>query len=542
MIKATDPIIGPSRADPDKFLAVFVGPDATDRDYVVGVCHWAPVAGVDSACVLTQFCQECTEPGANSPATSYRWRHDRNPGGIGIPADSTPQPFVIPDGDSAARLHVQCLYSLVKHSLHPDVPLWAEATAWVDAVWLKKVTDPKAPQVATLADLNIRYQGSDGDSHATWAWDDQYLAGLLGYAAKWLSWVPDVPTSGGTPVEQLTMTPGLIPLPTTTNDFIDVSLRDQGDKCRGYDGLGDRPIPPKFLVLHRSQNGSGTSNSGWYHDVCCPALTDLEVNNETGEMRRFVDLRSGIAGWANGVVNAPYGDALAWLNQVGWDLNSVNRDGESCEITGWFVQPGAPESHEDPVSEACWATLAQWIASRAHDYGIAYSDFPYVIAEGGRSYATWHQEWTIGTGKVCPGRTVVDGTDALFARVREIMRVAQTGQVIVPSLPPPPPVAVGSAALYAKRYPPPAFTGSDEQVNGHQWRAIERTVTAIRETPRRQTASATAKLVGPPIPAGTKFKIAWQVSSPSGDYFVTPSGTRVAGVDCDPAVKFSDPA
>jgi hypothetical protein len=190
-IKGSDPIIGASRGIPAKFLSVFVAPDAKDAAYVNAVAKWAPIAGIDSAAVYVQFCQECTDPGSNSPGTSVRWNRDLNPAGIGIPLDTTNQPVKINDGDEAARIHVQCLYSLVKRITHPGVPIPPAWLPWFNAVWLPKVCDVNAPPAATLADLNIRYVDSDGESRATWAWDAAYLSGLLGYAAKWLSWVAD---------------------------------------------------------------------------------------------------------------------------------------------------------------------------------------------------------------------------------------------------------------------------------------------------------------------------------------------------------------
>jgi hypothetical protein len=260
------------------------------------------------------------------------------------------------------------------------------------------------------------------------------------------------PAPGGNPVT-LNMTKGLIPMPPIADDFIDVSARDQSLACRGYDMLGNRPEIPKFLVLHRSQCDRGSSNSGYFHQRCCPALTDLEVDCDTGAMRRYVRRGNAPSGWANGVVNAPYGDALAWLtlSAVNGDLNTVNRDGESIEITGWFLQPGAA-SHEDPVADPCWESLARWFAARGHDYGITYLDWPIIPSEGGRSYLTWHQEWTIGTGKVCPGKTVMDGTNALVERARAIMKAAQTaGATPVPTptpvpVPAPTPVPVPAPA------------------------------------------------------------------------------------------------
>jgi N-acetylmuramoyl-L-alanine amidase len=337
----------------------------------------------------------------------------------------------------------------------------------------------------------------------------------------------------------LNMTKGLIPLPPIVDDIIDVSRRDQSLGCRGYDDLGPRPTSPEFLVLHRSQCPPEASNGGFFHQPCCPALTDLEVIASTGQMRRFVRLNSRIAGWANGVVSSPYGDGLAWLNHAGGDLNTVNRDGESVEITGFFRTPDGEETRESPVSEAAWTALAQWIASRAHDHGIPWDQFPAVRDQNGRSYLIWHQEFTIGTGKICPGKTVIDFTPTLIERARAIMKAAQEGTAPGPD-PVPPPTKFAPVDK-------PDWLDDDlrrGQPADHPWKgttafACLRQYEAVKETRRRQTASAKAKEVGPPLKPGDRFT-GWYVFSAGRRHWVmTPFGSRILMSDLKPRVRVS---
>lgn len=224
---------------------------------------------------------------------------------------------------------------------------------------------------------------------------------------------------------KLNMTKGLIPMPPTAMAIIDVSRRYTSLACRGYDWLGYRPFPDA-LVLHRAQspNSAYATLEGYFNQACCPALTDMEVNHITGKGKRFVNVPGDSpSGWASGPISAPYGDGKAFNDR--WPYQ-VNTRAESCEILGRFNQPGTTSTIEDPVSPAAQAWLAQWMASRAHDYGITYLDFPTITKQGGRSYITWHEEFTYGTGKVCPGQTVKDLTPTIIEMAREIMRKAQT--------------------------------------------------------------------------------------------------------------------
>lgn len=224
-------------------------------------------------------------------------------------------------------------------------------------------------------------------------------------------------------------------MPPIETNIIDVSRRSTSDSCRGYDWLGYRPFP-KGLFIHRAQTPDSpyATLSGYFGGTCCPALTDMEVNHITAKGKRFVRVPGDSpSGWASGPVSAPYGDGLLFQNLYPYLCNVY---GESCEILGRFNQPGSNITVEDDVSEETQDWLAQWFASRGHDYGIAYTDFPLVIAEGSRSYIIWHEEITFGTGKVCPGKKVKELTPVIIEKARAIMKAAQMSDT-----PTPPPVS-----------------------------------------------------------------------------------------------------
>lgn len=308
------------------------------------------------------------------------------------------------------------------------------------------------------------------------------------------------------------MTRGLIPLDFIENDTIDVKARIQTLDCRGYDNLQPpRPEIPEFLVIHKAQSEDepgvtlGTPG-GYFTARCCPALTDLEVNPSTGRMRRFVQRGTNIAGWANGVISSPYGDALAYINwkaaHGGWNPNYANILGEACEILGYF--PSYPVTQDTPVGEAARDRLATWMASRAHDYGIRWQDFPIVVDEGGRSYITWHREWTIGTGKTCPGPLVMSITSELIERARAKMKAVQE-----PAAPAPEPLpeyaAVEHPVWWAEQLEKSKPT--DQSAGGATWYVLQRNFKCLADTPRRAKPNTAAKVSGPSVKAGEKITV-----------------------------------
>src|SRR5262249_27749872 len=182
------------------------------------------------------------------------------------------------------------------------------------------------------------------------------------------------------------------------------------------------------------------SNIATFDDHCPGALTDLQVDHETGRMMRFVRLlppRQSIdspSGWANGSVVdengnlIAIGDALKLIQKHGGQGNAVNIFAESCEVTGFFNKPGG----DDSIGEAARETIAQWMASRAHDYGIAWSDFPMIPGEG-RSFIIGHRESRGGNAGDCPGdflwSLIATKNADLIARARAKMKAAQTANV-----------------------------------------------------------------------------------------------------------------
>lgn len=316
----------------------------------------------------------------------------------------------------------------------------------------------------------------------------------------------------------LNMKPGLIPYPVIEDDIIDVTKRIQSASCRGYDHLKpDRPLIPEFLVLHKQQSPPDSTlghPNGYFTQTCCPALTDLEINSVTGRMRRFVERGPGhdIAGWANGRLDGAYGDAAKYIEWKrtqpgGFWANLINIEGEALEISGWF--PAYPVTQDTPVEEAAIANICQWMAARAHDYGISWETFPIIPGQNNRSYITWHQEWTIGTGKTCPGPWVMNQTSAWIERARQIMKAYQTADVDAGETPKPPKPPVYAAAelpewwsrVLEQRWP------SDAMVDGVRWFAVRRRVEALRNANRYSQPDTSAPHSGPKILAGEKIAI-----------------------------------
>lgn len=341
----------------------------------------------------------------------------------------------------------------------------------------------------------------------------------------------------------LNMTPGLIPYPDIENDVLNVrSFRIKTNDCRGYDDLGFRPIIPEFLVLHKAQSPISPgvtlgSPSGYFTQACCPALTDLEIHPTTGRFRRFVDRGDAPSGWANGRVSAPYGDALKYLQFHNWDYNRVNRMGEAVEILGWFKS--YPVTLETTVDEIAVKEIVQWIAARAHDYGIRWDTFPLIPNENNRSYITWHQEWTIGTGKVCPGSWVMQHTSEWIARAKEIMRAYQTAAVSGEVEPiPTHPVYADSvlpewwADALAHRMP------ASTNVDGTRWYVCRTRVRALNRTIRRSRPDSKSDPSGPAIEEKESITVERTFQLPNGQrWYVEDAGHFVLWSKFSPRVR-----
>jgi hypothetical protein len=328
------------------------------------------------------------------------------------------------------------------------------------------------------------------------------------------------PDEGGN-VADLNMTKGLIPLPFEERHIIDVSKRCQGDG-RGFDWLGDRHIDA--LYVHRSQ-GTYTSNINHFDSHCPGALTDIQIDHVTGKAMRFVDLaaprasKSAPSGWANGTVTdsagnlIAIGDALKLIQKHGGNRNAVNRYAESCEVTGFFGPNG-----DDPVSPAAKRTIAQWMASRAHDYGIPWFDFPMITTED-RSFIIGHRESRGGNADDCPGDLIwslIATEDAeLIVMTRAIMKAAQTKGIDVPD--PEPPQVV---------YPKKRVPGPDKVSHlGHPLKVNVKNRFLARQGGRFKTAPSADAPDGTATPykAGKSYRFDYQTVN--GKWLFAKSGS-----------------
>ncbi len=105
----------------------------------------------------------------------------------------------------------------------------------------------------------------------------------------------------------------------------------------------------------------------------CNGLTDYGVDHVTGEILQWNDptgqahpgVSANRAAWASDPVHSPYGDGLAFLQDNGGDVNVVNRDQVSIEISGLY---------EDPISDECILSVAALSSYYADQFGIRGSE------------------------------------------------------------------------------------------------------------------------------------------------------------------------
>lgn len=533
-MQTSDPIIGKSRATATQLMDYATAHDAERPDFlkdyamqVESLCQ--PDDMPDAAIVFAQAAHE-TGGDDGDIFTSGWWVSHGNPAGLGVTGDSAQNKAspVFSTGKAAARAQVAhlLLYAtgqINRGGLGPgDDPRY---TAYSVAYGTKT-------EATTIAELTGKWGMDSGYAAGIVARGNAIFPQLADAAAK-----PSAPAQTGTAA--LNMTKGLIPLP----DGITERLIPDSD-TGAWDNLGQRTI--KGITLHRMQ-GTLWGTDNWFRrgNGISDGLTDYGIDNLTGEMLQWNDPTGAAhlvtydnyhdakvgpnrAGWASGPVKDPYGDGAAFVAKYG--IDAVNRDRVSIEIGGWFLQPGEPSSHEDPVAEIAWERVAQFCAHFAHDAGIPWDKYPIVPADG-FSFLCWHQEFTIGTGKVCPGKTVMDGTDALIARTQDIMKSAQTaGAPSATTTTTPQP-----AAPYAAKHP--VHGKQDHIVNEHGYIAWAQTLTVgSKPVTPREYATPDAKPTGPDLKPGAKSHVAWVCRGDDGQLWVI--GTAGSRMRADGFIEF----
>lgn len=234
--------------------------------------------------------------------------------------------------------------------------------------------------------------------------------------------IAEIETAGGDVSPTKPITYGNVSHPT----FQDRPIQKAAGN--GWDDLG--PRQPKGVVLHR-MIGSLWGTDGYFRRPEVGALTDYGVGvlatdtvENDGVILRWNDPLGRRSGWASGPVSKPYGDGALFVGKYG--ANAVNRDLVSIEVSGNYETALSPKAFES----VC-ALVAYW-ADRCK---VPWTAFP-VNPATGISCVFWHQEFTLGTGKICPGPVMIDATPRIIDRAKAILQAAQGGEA---PLPPPPP-------------------------------------------------------------------------------------------------------
>lgn len=401
-IKVTDRIIGKSRGTADKAITSFRTRGALRMNDVVSYVEavyelCAPDTMPDAAIVVSAADVE------TGTFTNKWWRERLNAGSLGVtgwPPDDEVSP-TFPTGAAAAKAHVAhlLLYAtgqINRGGLTPDDD--PRFDAYRDAFGTRAFP--------TLNDLGGRY-AADTAYGATIARRSQVVYGNL----------PDQqpPTQGEPP---MAIEFGRVPHPTFSDRPI---TKPEG---RGQNNLGKRSV--KGVVWHRIL-GSLWGTDGYFRRDDVNALTDYGVGVSAtdgaandGLILRWNNPLGFQSGWASGTYNGAYGDGEAFVQKYG--VNAINRDQASIEISGQYTTP---------LSEKARDAIAALTAYWADQYRIPWNVFP-IAPQDGFSFVRWHQEFTLGTGKVCPGQVVISETPALIERTRAILKQYQTVSDPVP--------------------------------------------------------------------------------------------------------------
>lgn len=546
-LRITDTILSTRAANPGYILDRLNGPSEDDEAFAEGVVHWCGITGVDPIVALAQWLLE------SGNAEAIRWTRDHNPTGIGIVSNSTTQPFAIPDAASAARLHVQCLYSLVKRGKHPQIALWPEADQWFATVWLPKVQSSAMPNVRTVVDLGLRYS-ENGDSRATWSWEDGKVAQDT-YGKKLVSrakqFYPEAPDQNNPPVTPPSTPEEPIPGegdPVVTYNY-DNGVKPQdtvlwavseGKKYAGWIDPDDHWVG---IVFIHSAYGWLESTSDWFEGG--NALTDAMVGNLldgkalNGEMREYNNPYGNRYCYASGPVVNPIEDAAKFLELFGPSKEVINAHGSAIERTCDQQGRGAvtSEEHDSRVRRIAWLAnnYGKYLKKTTGKDQFTCDTFPLIPSQNNRSFLAYHGEANAGKRETCPDPQVRATLNRIIADVRTILAGWQKGTATIPPQVPPdamptysPVKPIDALQAYKDKDAAPSFVdvGSDTFI------FVNDRVKATKATPRYQSANVSGEKIGPDIEKGLEFGVLWMFWDDKGTpWYITPYWTRVLVAD-----------
>lgn len=446
--------------------------DDQDTRYLGALHDYCTEVGIDPAFAAGQWADE------TGTGDSVYWRRDGNPAGIGIWQSGVPSPWAgkLQPAESAA-VHVA---EILAHTVGIPDPnyqrAWLQDATYIDAAHLAKLAAlrtvrswPK-PQRWELRHLCLEVGGGD----YVWAANPNYAVQIARHIDRLYRYRKEAPVAGPF---------GNVKHP----DYQDRPISKK--EGQGQDDLGQRTV--KGVVLHRIV-GTLWGTDTYFRGPGVYALTDYGVGVGTadgaahdGEILRWNDPLGRQSGWASGPYNGAYGDGLAFANKYG--IDAINRDQASIEISGYY---------DTPLTDAARAAIAGIIAYWADQAHIPWDVFPITPADG-FSFVRWHQEFTLGSGKICPGPVVMGETSALIEQARQIMRVAQTGgKPVRPPAYATPEVPDWFADSLSELHP------SDQTEGDIKYRVLRRNFRVKVQTTRRSRPDATSPVSGPKLPVG----------------------------------------
>lgn len=430
MITVNTPILGTGGTVAEVLAYAYPSGDAPPavRMYLGELKRLCDLLGLDFRILATQSYHECFNPESGKAWDSFWWRTRRNPAGIGITGDdaenAASQTWLT--GTEAARAHVAHMLAYVGG----DLAIASLAAIGIDALAVNRrvahvLDKPWAGSIRTLGDLTGK-----------WAVDPRYADKIAAIANQMFK-------------ENASMSE-LVYGQVQHPPFVDRLIPDAEN--RAWNDLGPRRA---VGVCQHSMIGTLWGTDRWFRrGAASTGLTDYGIGNSTdgaqwdGVILRWndptgkashVDYRDADgsrhagnvspnrAGWANGGSDGLEGDGPLFVRTLGVD--AINRDLVSIERSdgGDINTPMSPKQFDS----ICRLT-AHWF-DRAR---VPWDRFPLNPAAGVVTHML-HFEFAT---KACPFPPVRSRIDEIQARVRAILKAAQTQTEGTPAEKPPVPI------------------------------------------------------------------------------------------------------
>ena len=474
MITPDSPIIGPASGSLHAALD-WAGSD--NAEYVKELWRLCDLTGIDAGILFAQWAHETGD------GTSHFWNAHRNPAGIGITG--------FPPDDQRSQIWATQTDAARGHVAHMLAYAYGGVLQWPDSVLQAFDIPPdyydqrlSKPIVAKHRAANVR--GLTGK----WATDPAYHTKIVAKhrAIFGVNENADSDTSGGSSKETLNNSPqkgspvtdslvfGRVEYPSVVQRHLPAS--------NPYVVASGAPAIPDAVFWHRMVGTLwGTNNhfhNGYAATMYGVGVVSIDGIDDAGKIIEWIKPGIGWYGESSGPAKGPYGDGAALIAEVG--VNSVNRVSVAIEISGNYDTP-----LDEPARRSIVALTAYW----ADQKRIPWHQFP-IVPGTQRSFVIWHQEITGPAYKACPGWQVMNETSALIARVRDVLKAAQT----ITEQPKPPAYEPSQLPEWWEQSIVQSWP-SDADHDGVRYRVARRNVEALKPAVRRSAPDMKAPKSGP---------------------------------------------